>query len=178
MHARSLLTVLLAVIQITTVGASQAADDPVEPGFNEATFAGLSMRSVGPALMAGRIADIVVHPDNPSVWYVAAGSGNVWKTENSGTTWTPIFDDQDAYSIGCITLDPQNPDTVWLGTGENGAGRHFGYGAGVYRSRDGGASWENMGLRNSEHIGMIAVDPRDSDVVFVAAQGPLWSAGG
>ncbi|MDA8962449.1 glycosyl hydrolase, partial [Congregibacter sp.] len=163
---------------MTTVGIARAADDVVEPGFNENTFAGLSLRSVGPALMAGRIADIVVHPDNPHVWYVAAGSGNVWKTVNSGTTWTTIFDDEDAYSIGCITLDPQNPDTVWLGTGENGAGRHFGYGAGVYRSRDGGASWENMGLGNSEHIGMIAVDPRDSDVVFVAAQGPMWSAGG
>ena len=176
-RARRLATMVgLSYFLLFTTHPATAADDG--PGFDEATFSGLEMRSIGPALMAGRIADIAVHPDNPNVWYVAVGSGNVFKTENSGTTWTPIFDDEDAYSIGCITLDPNDPDTVWLGTGENAAGRHFGYGAGVYRSRDGGASWENMGLEASEHIGMIAVDPRDSDRVFVAAQGPMWSAGG
>ncbi len=102
----------------------------------------------------------------------------MWKTTNAGTTWTPIFDDQGSYSIGCITLDPGNPDTVWVGTGENVGGRHVGYGDGVYRSTDGGKSWTNMGLAATEHIGNIVVDPRDSDTVYVAAQGPLWSAGG
>jgi photosystem II stability/assembly factor-like uncharacterized protein len=153
-------------------------DEKPEPGFNEATFKGLEMRSIGPALMSGRIADIVIDPTDPSVWYVAVGSGGVWKTVNAGTTWAPIFDDEGSYSIGAIALDPNDPNTVWVGTGENVSGRHVGYGDGIYRSRDGGTTWENMGLENSEHIGMIRIDPRDSDKIFVAAQGPLWSGGG
>ncbi len=155
-----------------------AQDDETSPGFNEDTFKGLEMRSIGPALMAGRIADIVLDPEDPSTWYVGVGSGGVWKTVNGGTTWTPVFDDEDAYSIGCITIDPNDRDTIWVGTGENVSGRHVAYGSGVYRSRDGGQSWENMGLAASEHIGMIRIDPRDSNVIYVAAQGPLWSAGG
>ena len=156
--------------------ADEEADS--EPGFNEATFKGLEFRSIGPATMAGRIADIVLDPRNRSTWYVAVGSGGVWKTKNRGTTWESIFDDEDSYSIGCLTLDPNNPNTIWVGTGENVSGRHVGYGTGVYRSRDGGQNWESMGLEDSERIGMIRVDPRDSNVIFVAAQGPLWSGGG
>ena len=155
-----------------------AQDEDSSPGFNESTFAGLEMRGIGPAMMSGRVADIVIKPGDPSTWYVGVGSGGIWKTENGGTTWTTIFDDQDSYSIGCITLDPANPDTIWVGTGENVSGRHVAYGSGVFRSRDGGTSWENMGLTDSEHIGMIRVDPRDSNVIYVAAQGPLWSGGG
>lgn len=139
---------------------------------------GLALRAIGPALMGGRIADIAVHPTKPHSWYVAAGSGGVWKTTNAGTTWQPIFDDQPSYSIGCVTLDPTNPEIVWVGTGENVSGRHVGWGDGVYRSRDGGETWQRMGLKASEHIGEILVDPRDGNVVFVAAEGPLWSAGG
>ena len=142
------------------------------------SFTGLELRSIGPALMSGRIADVAVHPGDQSTWYVAVGSGGVWKTTNAGTTWTPIFDDQGSYSIGCITIDPNRPEVIWVGTGENVGGRHVGYGDGIYRSLDGGGSWQNMGLENSEHIGNIVVDPRDSKVVYVAAQGPLWSAGG
>ncbi len=168
----SLLVLLLPVLAL-----AQDEETP-EPGFNEATFSGLEFRSIGPALMAGRIADIAIDPTDASTWYVGVGSGGVWKTGNGGTTWTPVFDGEDTYSIGCITLDPNNPRTVWVGTGENVSGRHVGYGAGVYRSRDGGVTWENMGLGASEHIGMIRVDPRDSDVVYVASQGPLWSGGG
>ena len=141
-------------------------------------FQGLALRNIGPALMSGRIADLAIHPEDQSTWYAAVGSGGVWKTINAGTTWTPLFDDQPSYSIGCISLDPSNPETVWVGTGENVGGRHVGYGDGVYKSLDGGQTWRNMGLEKSGHIGMIAVDPRDSNVVFVAAQGPLWSAGG
>ncbi|HET9225782.1 MAG TPA: glycosyl hydrolase [Thermoanaerobaculia bacterium] len=140
--------------------------------------AALPLRSVGPGLMSGRLSDIAVHPDNPGTWYVAAGSGGVWKTTNAGTTWTPVFDDQPSYSIGEITLDPTNPDVVWVGTGENVSGRHVGWGDGVYRSRDGGRSWQRMGLPRSEHIGRILVDPRDGNRVLVAAEGPLWAAGG
>ena len=142
------------------------------------SFQGLELRGIGPALMSGRIADIAVHPKRRSTWYVAVGSGGVWKTTNSGTTWSPIFDAQSAYSIGCLALDPTNPEIVWVGTGENVSGRHVGYGDGVYRSLDGGRSFQRMGLGSSEHISKIVVDPRDSNVVYAASEGPLWSAGG
>ena len=141
-------------------------------------FSGLKLRSIGPAFASGRIADIAIHPDNDNIWYVAVGSGGVWKTTNSGHTWSPIFDTYSSYSTGCITIDPNNPATIWLGTGENVGGRHVAYGDGVYRSTNGGNSWENMGLKDSEHISKIIVHPDNSDVVWVAAQGPLWKKGG
>lgn len=146
--------------------------------FTGSTFSGLKFRSIGPAFMSGRIADVAIHPEDESVWYVAVGSGNVWKTTNAGTTWEPIFDDQGSYSIGCVTIDPNDPHTVWVGTGENVGGRHVGYGDGIYRSDDGGKSWKNMGLKNSEHISKIIVHPQNSDIVWVASQGPLWKKGG
>ncbi|MGB0656492.1 MAG: VPS10 domain-containing protein, partial [Flavobacteriaceae bacterium] len=135
-------------------------------------------RNVGPAFLSGRIADIVFHPENDNIWYVAVGSGGVWKTENAGTTWTPLFDNQSSYSTGCVTLDPQNPATVWVGTGENVGGRHVAYGDGIYRSQDGGKSWKNRGLKASEHISKIIVHPDNSDILWVAVQGPLWKKGG
>ncbi len=144
----------------------------------ELSISGLKFRSLGPALTSGRISDFAVHPSNRSIYYVASSSGGVWKTENAGTTYEPIFDGEGSYSIGCITLDPNNPNIVWVGTGENNNQRSVAYGDGVYRSEDGGKSWKNMGLKNSEHIGRIIVDPRDSRVVYVAAIGPLWSEGG
>ena len=172
------LTLIAATFTFATAPAFAADDEKVEPGFNEQTFKGLEMRSIGPAFMSGRIADIAIDPNDQSTWYVAVGSGGVWKTVNEGTTWEAVFENEDAYSIGCVTIDPNDSNTIWVGTGENISGRHVGYGAGVYRSLDAGKNWENMGLPNSEHIGMIRVDPRDSNVVFVAAQGPLWSGGG
>ncbi|MEM0940985.1 MAG: glycosyl hydrolase [Bacteroidota bacterium] len=141
-------------------------------------FSDLKFRGIGPAFMSGRIADLAIDPTNENVWYVAVGSGGVWKTVNAGTTFNPIFDDQSVYSIGCVTLDPNNPYTVWVGTGENVGGRHASFGDGIYRSTDGGSSWQNMGLKNSEHISKIIVHPDDSDVIMVASQGPLWSPGG
>jgi len=169
---------IAALAAVSLCAQTFAQDEDSEPGFNEATFKGLEFRGIGPALMSGRISDIVLHPENNSIWYVGVGSGGVWKTTNAGTTWEPIFDNEDAYSIGSITIDANNPSTVWVGTGENVSGRHVGYGSGIYRSRDAGANWENMGLGDSQHIGMIRIDPRDSDTIFVAAQGPLWSGGG
>ncbi|MCB0845728.1 MAG: glycosyl hydrolase, partial [Bacteroidetes bacterium] len=145
---------------------------------NERTFSGLKLRNIGPAFASGRIADIAIHPDNENVWYIATGSSGVWKTENAGVTWDPIFDNYDSYSTGCITIDPNNPNVLWLGTGENVGGRHVAFGDGVYRSMDGGKSWKNMGLKKSEHISKIVVHPENSDVIWVAAQGPLWSSGG
>lgn len=142
------------------------------------TFAGLKLRAIGPALMSGRIADVAVDPAKPNTWYVAVGSGNLWKTENAGTTWTPIFEDYPSYSIGCVTIDPHNRFTIWVGTGEAVGGRHVGYGDGVYKSLDAGKTFKNMGLKQTEHIAKILVDPRNPDVVYVAAQGPLWAPGG
>lgn len=139
---------------------------------------GLKLRSIGPAVMGGRIADIAINPVHNSTWYVAVGSGGLWKTTNSGTTWTPVFDGQASYSIGTVAIDPNNPEVVWVGTGENVSGRHVGWGDGVYKSKDGGTTWQQMGLKNSEHIGKILIDPRNSEVVYVAAEGPLWSSGG
>jgi photosystem II stability/assembly factor-like uncharacterized protein len=162
--------------------AAKKKGDGAEPAddsrLKAETFEGLELRGLGPALMSGRIADIAVHPEDQSSWYVAVGSGGVWKTTNAGTTWAPIFDKQVSYSIGCVTIDPNRPETVWVGTGENVGGRHVGYGDGVYRSLDGGENWEQLGLEDSQHIGRIVVDPRDSNVVYVASQGPLWSPGG
>ncbi|MGB1104831.1 MAG: glycosyl hydrolase [Crocinitomicaceae bacterium] len=153
---------------------------PEEPANedNSSSFAGLKFRSIGPALMSGRISDIVIHPDNENIWYVTAGSGGVWKTENAGTTWQSIFDGQKSFAIGCVTLDPQNPEVVWVGTGENVGGRHISYGDGIYKSEDGGKSWKNMGLQNSEHLSKIIIHPDNSNIIWVASQGPLWSKGG
>ncbi|MFQ5351213.1 MAG: WD40/YVTN/BNR-like repeat-containing protein, partial [Thermoanaerobaculia bacterium] len=174
--ARLLPTVFLAAIAIASTAAAESARGGTR--LNPSTLAGLPLRGIGPALMSGRIADIAIHPERRSTWYVAVGSGGVWKTTNAGTTWTPIFDDQPSYSIGTVSLDPNNPRVVWVGTGENVSGRHVGWGDGVYKSIDGGTSWTHMGLAASEHIARILVDPRDSDVVLVAAEGPLWSPGG
>ncbi|MCU0233716.1 MAG: hypothetical protein MUE90_06770, partial [Thermoanaerobaculales bacterium] len=173
---RALLT---GVMCLVAVAIQAAADDDEKQGRMTAkALAGLELRGIGPALMSGRIADIAIHPTDLSTWYVAVGSGGVWKTTNSGTTWKPIFDGEGSYSIGCVALDPANPEVVWVGTGENVGGRHVGFGDGVYRSEDGGASWKKLGLAESQHISKIIVDPGDSDTVYVAAQGPLWSSGG
>lgn len=139
---------------------------------------GLTLRSIGPAVMGGRISDIAVHPVDKSTWYVAVGSGGLWKTTNSGTTWLPVFDQEASYSIGTVAVDPINPEVIWVGTGENVSGRHVGWGNGVYKSTDGGKSWKQMGLPSSEHIGRILINPVNNTEVLVAAEGPLWSEGG
>ena len=149
---------------------------PPDP-MSAATFAGLRLRSIGPAFTSGRVCSIAVDPTDHSRYFVGVASGGVWKTMNAGTTWTPVFDNEGSYSIGTIVLDPKNPLTVWVGTGENNSQRSVSYGNGVYRSDDGGRTWKNVGLKASEHIGRIAIDPRDSNIVYVAAQGPLWGPG-
>jgi len=170
------------ILGVTLCSAALAADDEMrgeqDRRLKSETFNGLELRAIGPALMSGRIADVAVDPVKPNTWYVAAGSGNLWKTANAGTTWQPIFENYDSYSIGCVSIDPNNRFTIWVGTGEAVGGRHVGFGDGVYKSLDGGGSFEKMGLEQSEHIAKILIDPRDSQVVYVAAQGPLWSAGG
>ncbi|MEM9384277.1 MAG: glycosyl hydrolase [Pseudomonadota bacterium] len=166
------LGAMLALLAFTPLAH---ADDP---RLSATTLSGLEMRSIGPAFMSGRIADIAIHPEDQSTWYVAVGSGGVWKTTNAGTTWSPIFDEQASYSIGALAIDPSRPDTIWVGSGEAVDGRHVGFGDGIYRSQDGGNTWENLGLAASEHIARIIVHPTNSNVVYVAAKGPLWSSGG
>ncbi len=172
---KALLALMIVALSLPLAAAEQ--EEPAK-GMTAKAFKGLEFRSIGPALMSGRIADIAIHPSDFNTWYVAVGSGGVWKTTNSGTTWKPIFDEEKSYSIGCVVLDPSNPEIVWVGSGENVGGRHVAFGDGVYRSDDGGASWKNMGLKDSQHISEIVVDPTDSKTVYVASQGPLWSAGG
>ena len=168
----------IAVFSLIAMYGIALAQDEDEGPYSSATFEGMALRNLGPAFMSGRVPDIALHPENPNTWYVGIGSGGVWKTVNAATTWEPIFDKESSYSIGCITIDPSNPHTIWVGTGENVGGRHVGFGDGIYRSRDDGATWENMGLPDSQHISEIIVSPDDSNIVWVAAQGPLWSKGG
>lgn len=168
----------LSILSFFIILNNSFSQENKEKENNNSVYTGLKFRSIGPALMSGRISDIIIHPKNENIWYVTAGSGGVWKTENSGTTWNPIFDSQKSYSIGCITMDPQNNNVLWVGTGENVGGRHVGYGDGIYKSENGGQTWSKKGLNNSEHISKIIIHPNNSDVLWVASQGPLWSKGG
>ncbi len=157
--------------------AKENKDEPKSP-LSADGLAGLELRGLGPALTSGRIADIAVDPLDKKRWFVAVASGGVWRTTNAGTTFTPVFDGEGSFSIGCVAIDPKNPHVVWVGTGENNSQRSVAYGDGIYKSEDDGKSWQNLGLKTSEHIAKILIDPRDSNVVYAAAQGPLWNAGG
>lgn len=175
------LLLLVTFIFISVQSPAQkkkANESSSKDAFESSTFDAISFRSLGPAIASGRIADIAVNPKNPKEYYVAVAAGGVWKTSNAGITYEPIFDAEGSYSTGCVTIDPNNANVVWVGSGENNNQRSASYGDGVYKSEDGGKSWTNVGLKNSEHIGMITVDPTNSNTVYVAAYGPLWSAGG
>ncbi len=174
------LVLATAAILVWPVSPSAlvAQESEEDEGLHSGLLSAFRWRSIGPAVASGRIADIAIDPTDRSTWYVAASSGNIWKTSNAGTTWDPIFDDYGSYSIGAIALDPNNHLTLWVGTGENNGQRSTGYGDGVYKSVDGGESFQNMGLETSRHIGMISIHPLDSRTVFVASQGPLWASGG
>jgi photosystem II stability/assembly factor-like uncharacterized protein len=167
-----------SILVLLAAASAATAQAPASDSTRLATaLSGLAFRSIGPALTSGRIADIAVHPDKKT-WYVATASGGVWKSTNAGVSFSPVFDGEGAFAIGVVVIDPHNPNVVWVGSGENNVQRVVAYGDGVYKSIDGGRSWKNMGLKDSEHIGRIVIDPRNSDVVYVAAQGPLWKKGG
>ncbi|HVD62564.1 MAG TPA: hypothetical protein VNC11_16945 [Gemmatimonadaceae bacterium] len=170
-------TATVASAQSKTSNKKPAAP-PDSSKFTTGLLSGLKLRSVGPALTSGRVADIAIDPSDKRTWYVGAAAGGVWKSTNGGVSFSPIFDGQGSFSIGTVVIDPANRNVVWVGSGENNAQRVVAYGDGVYKSIDGGKSWTNMGLKHSEHIGRILIDPRNSDVVYVAAQGPLWKGGG
>ena len=176
--ARRIDSSTLAPADTTRGDTTRTPEDSTKRGLPGAVAAVLQPRLIGPAMISGRISSVAVDPRNPAVIYATAASGGVWKTDNGGAIWTPIFDKQGSFSIGVLTLDPNNPSTVWVGTGENNSQRSVAYGDGVYRSDDAGRTWKRMGLERSEHIARIVIDPRNSDVVYVAAQGPLWSDGG
>ena len=166
MHApllRRFLPVALALL--ATRGAAQA---PAAP------FRGLAFRSIGPANMSGRITDIAVNEGNTYEFYVSAATGGVWKTTDNGITWAPVFDREATHSVGSLAVDQRDPRTVWVGTGEATNRQSSSWGDGIYKSSDGGRTWRNMGLRDSKHIARIAIDPTNSDVVYVAVPGHLW----
>jgi len=164
--------------RVDSAKADTTRADSAKGGLDGAIAAVLHPRLVGPAMISGRISSLAVDPRNPGLMYVGAASGGVWKTENGGATWSAIFERQGSFSIGTVMLDPKSPSTIWVGSGENNSQRSVAYGDGVYRSDDAGRTWKKMGLEKSEHIARIVIDPRNSDVVYVAAQGPLWADGG
>ncbi len=168
---------LLVVLMAATLAGAADKDKDAGP-WQSGDFSGLKWRSIGPAIASGRIGDFAVDPRNPFHYYVGACSGGVWETTDGGTTFFPIFDGQNSYSIGCLALAPTNPNILWVGTGESNSQRSVSYGDGVYRSLDGGKTWRNMGLKRSMHIGRILVHPQDENIVYVAAEGPLWGPGG
>jgi photosystem II stability/assembly factor-like uncharacterized protein len=173
-----LCIILCAAVLFAQKKASQTTTkDSVKDILESSLFSGLKFRSLGPAITSGRIADLAVNPNNHNQYFVAAASGGVWKTNNAGVTFTPVFDGEGSYSIGCLAIDPKNTNVVWVGSGENNNQRSVAYGDGIYKSEDGGKSWKNMGLKTSEHIGRIAIDPTNSDIVYVAAYGPVWTSG-
>ena len=142
------------------------------------SLSGLKFRPIGPALTGGRVRHIAVNPFNYSEYYIASGSGSLWKTTNNGTTFSPVFEREKVYAIGSVEIDPINPNVVWVGTGENSNHNNVAYGDGIYKSEDGGLSWKNMGLKTSEHIGGIAIDPNDPNIIYAAAMGSLRKSGG
>jgi photosystem II stability/assembly factor-like uncharacterized protein len=171
----ALLAPILARAQATDAKARMASWDRHLELKAASPFKDLAWRAVGPAFCGGRIQSVAVHPSRPWVLYVAAGSGGVWKSENNGLTWTPIFDDESTFSIGEIALAPSNPDIVWVGTGEILMARSSYAGTGVFKSMDGGKTWRNMGLQDTQHIGRVLIDPKDPETVYVAAIGHLFS---
>jgi photosystem II stability/assembly factor-like uncharacterized protein len=174
----SIISFGLITISSFNLNAKKSDKGEDEEKVNSSLVSGLKFRSIGPAFASGRISDFAVNPDNHSEYYVAVSSGNVWKTTNKGITFKPVFENYGSYSTGCITMDPNNHNVVWLGTGENNHQRALGYGDGVYKTTDGGKTWKNMGLEESRQIGKIVVDPRNSNVVYVAAEGSAWGPGG
>ena len=169
---------LAAAIMFTGRPLAGRSEQTTATPSGASAFDALHFRQIGPASMSGRIADLAVYEANPSLYYVGTAHGGVWKTTNNGTTFEAQFQDQGLMSIGDVTISQSNPDLVWVGTGESNNRQSTSWGDGVYKSIDGGKTYTNMGLRTSRHINRIVIDPRDNDVVLVAATGSLWGPGG
>src|SRR6184192_3528267 len=151
---------------------------PAAAPLREALFKNLKARSIGPAVMGGRVSDIALDPRNPFVFYVGLGHGGVFKTGDNGVSFDPIFDKQPVLSIGAVAIAPSDSDVIWVGIGEANDRNSSDWGDGVYKSTDGGEKWQNVGLKNSRSIARIVVDPKKPDVAYVAAMGNLWTDGG
>lgn len=173
-----LLLIVAFLFASLQVEAKKDKEEEKSDTIKSSVVSGLKFRGIGPAFTSGRIADFAVNPCNPSEYYVGVACGHIWKTTNNGTTFKPVFDNYGTYSIGALAMDPKNHNVVWAGTGENNHQRALGYGNGVYKTVDGGKSWKNMGLKESRQIGMIAIHPENTNVVFVAAEGSAWGPGG
>ncbi|HVH56278.1 MAG TPA: hypothetical protein VM791_08485, partial [Vicinamibacterales bacterium] len=167
-----------ALIIAMATAAAALTSGQGQDRLTEQTLKGIELRSIGPGFTTGRVQDIDIDPKNPNVWYVSAAFGGLWKTENRGISFTPVFDEGGSFTLCCVAIDPKDSNVVWLGTGENASQRSAHFGDGIYKSTDAGKTWKRMGLEKSEHIGDIQIDPRNSTVVYVSSQGPLWSAGG
>ena len=156
------------------MGAMLAAQNT--PQISSATVSGLPARNIGSATMSGRIAAVAgVNQDGRITLFVGSASGGVWKSVNGGTTFKPVFDRQDVQSIGAVAIDPSNPKNVWVGTGESWMRNSVSVGDGIYKSTDGGEDWENVGLKGSEHISKILIDPKDGNRVLACATGHAWN---
>ena len=178
------MTLVLSFFCVASSVEAQRHQTPVTKAWeefsgnrNDSPYAGLAWTALGPMLNSGRVETLDVVPGKPGTLYVGFGSGNLWKTENHGFSWKPIFDDHAGYSIGDVRIAPSDPDIVYLGTGENLRAKrgHTFAGSGVYRSNDAGETWIPLGLEDTYHIGRVAVHPRDADIVFVAALGHFYS---
>jgi len=176
MTMRTIHTTLAAALACASIAAN-AADKPDAPRFDAGVISGLGARNIGSAAMSGRIAalDAIPGKDGKTTLVVGAASGGVWKSTDGGTTFKPMFDKQSVQSIGSIAIDPTNPETIWVGSGEAWTRNSVSIGDGIYKSTDGGATWNNVGLKNSERISKILVDPRDGNIVYACAPGKLWS---
>ena len=175
---RSMTLLSIAVGAALAATASAQTPPPAKPGgFDQGVISGLGIRNIGSATMSGRIAAVTAaHEKNgDTVLYIGAASGGVWKSTDGGTTFKPKFDKQAVQSIGSIALDPRNPDSVWVGSGEAWTRNSVSIGNGVYHSSDGGETWANVGLPQSERIVKLAVDPRDGNTVLACVTGKLWS---
>jgi photosystem II stability/assembly factor-like uncharacterized protein len=175
---RLLAVALAAAVMFTGRPLAERLQQAPAAASGTAPFDTLHFRPIGPASMSGRISDLAVYEQNPAVYYVATAHGGVWKTVNNGTTFEAVFQDQGPLSIGDVTISQSNPDLVWVGSGESSNRQSMSWGDGVYKSTDGGRTFTHMGLRTSKSINRIAIDPRDNNVVFVAAAGSLWGPGG
>src|SRR5438477_12422160 len=157
-------------------GASPAESAP--PLLNEILFKNFKARSIGPAAMGGRVSDIAIDPRNPAVFFVGLSTGGLFKTGDNGVTFDSVFDKQPVQSIGAVAVAPSDSDIVWVGTGEPTDRNSAEWGNGVYRSSDGGSTWQHVGLENSRAIGRVVVHPKSPETAYVAALGNLWADGG
>src|SRR5579863_2234861 len=176
---KAVFVVALAVL-VASAYASARQSANGSDRLTAAAFENLQLRNIGPGLVTGRVVDVVMDAKNPDTWFVASAFGGLWKTNSRGIQWSEVFpnEDEGTFSMCCVVMDPKDSNVVWIGTGERNSQRSAHFGDGVYKSTDGGTTWKHMGLETSEHIGKILIDPRNSNVVWLASQGSLFTEGG